>query len=195
MQKNYFATALISGMVNATPKLHQMLQVAADLPLQDYDLVNSLDFARVGTTLVQTGNDPNQKAGDVHLDGSLDLSGGNGLAQLTTSVDSSNYCHFAHDRVKEATNIFYGVQQGGAEYQDPTFTKDKMIRWAAHPSNQGDLTSAANSATWTDSLDIIYDENNYSLWGSEHSDYGHATDVYQGSIGNCWFMHGASAVG
>jgi hypothetical protein len=37
-------------------------------------------------------------------------------------------------------------------------------------------------------------EGHYNLYGTTHDSTGHATDIYQGSIGNCWFMHGASAV-
>ena len=70
-----------------------------------------------------------------------------------------------------------------------------MIRWDDHPSAQGNLKTIENDAKFVHSLDIIWPEKKYSLFGTTHNDLGHLTDIYQGEIGNCWFMHGASIVG
>ena len=96
--------------------------------------------------------------------------------------------------MKNAKNIFYSVQSGKHEYLDTTFPEKTMIRDDDHPSSKGNLSSAKEKVTWLDSIDIRYPENHYSLFGEEHDITGHATDIYQGQIGNCWFMHGASAV-
>ena len=65
-----------------------------------------------------------------------------------------------------------------------------MVRWAEHPSMQDDLSNL--SIIYVDSIDIAYPEaDGHSLFGSTGIVH---TDSHQGSIGNCWFMHGASAV-
>ena len=56
------------------------------------------------------------------------------------------------------------------------------------------MREEAAKVEWLDSMDIRYNEDFFSLWGEEHATLGHATDIYQGSIGNCWFMQGASSV-
>ena len=69
-----------------------------------------------------------------------------------------------------------------------------MIRNDVHPSYNptGDsLATKEANAMWVDSIDILYEEPEYSLFGSNGIG---ADDIFQGSIGDCWFMHGASAV-
>ena len=77
---------------------------------------------------------------------------------------------------------------------DPTFPEETMIRWDLHPSGQGDLSNIASTATFVSSIDVLYPEPYFSLFGQEHDAWGHSTDIYQGQIGNCWFMHGASCI-
>ena len=77
---------------------------------------------------------------------------------------------------------------------DETFPIETMIRDKEHPSAIGDLSSVDDKITWIDSIDIRFPDSEYSLYGEEYPKTGHATDIYQGQIGNCWFMHGASAV-
>jgi hypothetical protein len=69
-----------------------------------------------------------------------------------------------------------------------------MIRWDEHPSGWGDLTKQRDKVKWVESIDITFPEDEYSLYGTTHARWGHSTDIYQGQIGNCWFMHGASVV-
>jgi hypothetical protein len=69
-----------------------------------------------------------------------------------------------------------------------------MIRDDVNPSfNPGgsNLINIENDARWVDSIDVLYQEPEYSLFGSNGI---RADDIFQGQIGNCWFMHGASAV-
>ena len=99
---------------------------------------------------------------------------------MTTDITAENYCHFAHNRVKQAKDIFYSVQSNKLEYLDTSFPEDTMIRDDNHPSKQGDLSTAKDNVMWLDSIDITFPENNYSLFGSAHSVTGHATDIYQG---------------
>jgi hypothetical protein len=69
-----------------------------------------------------------------------------------------------------------------------------MIRDDANPSFNPTGSSLANkeaAAKWVDSIDILYDDAEHSLFGSNGI---RADDIFQGEIGNCWFMHGASAV-
>ena len=68
-----------------------------------------------------------------------------------------------------------------------------MIRDPDHPhTHQGNLANKAATATWVDSIDIVYKESDgHSLFGSTGIQ---PEDIEQGEIGNCWFMHGASAV-
>ena len=70
--------------------------------------------------------------------------------------------------MKNAENIFYGVQAGNAEYVDSTFPREKMIRDPDHPhTHQGNLANKAATATWVDSIDIVYKESDgHSLFGS-----------------------------
>ena len=59
-------------------------------------------------------------------------------------------------------------------------------------SRQGTSLRERSPYRFTQSLDIIHPEaSGYSLFGDTGADFYH---VYQGLIGNCWFMHGASAV-
>ena len=71
-----------------------------------------------------------------------------------------------------------------------------MIRDDNHPYNTrgGGLLKWFQNDQWIDSIDIRYPETEgFTFWGTD-GPYGRADDVFQGSIGNCWFMHGASAV-
>jgi hypothetical protein len=115
------------------------------------------------------------------------------LAQVESAnlVTNENRCHFAHDRVKNASDIFYGVNSGSSEYIDATFPHDYAIRWNDHQSHQGNLAHHTD-AIWADSIDLAFpEEDGYSLWGdngiSPH-------DIFQGEIGNCWFMNSASVL-
>ena len=80
------------------------------------------------------------------------------------------------------------------EYVDETFPLETMVRNQDHPSASGDLSRMMEKIKWIDSIDIRFSDSEYSLYGDEYPKTGHATDIYQGQIGNCWFMHGASAV-
>ena len=111
-------------------------------------------------------------------------------AWLTTTDD---HCHFAHDRVKNGPADFYSIQAGSYEFVDTTFSGTTMIRDAAHPQDRGhaDLSDFVTAADIVDSIDIVYPPNHYSLFGTTGVS---ADDIYQGALGNCWFMHGAAAV-
>ena len=73
-----------------------------------------------------------------------------------------------------------------------------MLRWDEHPSIQGnlgrDLARKHIDVQWVDSIDIRFPEPQYSLFGGVHDLFGHGTDINQGKIGNCWFIHGATTV-
>ena len=69
-----------------------------------------------------------------------------------------------------------------------------MIRDPTHPmanNHNNSVVQIALDATFVDSLDIIYDDGQHSLFGTEGI---RPADIYQGALGNCWFMHGAAAV-
>ena len=48
------------------------------------------------------------------------------------NTQEANYCHYAHQRLKDSKDIFYEVNSGQYEYLDDKFSKDKMIRDPAH---------------------------------------------------------------
>ena len=111
------------------------------------------------------------------------------LSQLQAEGDTFT-CAVYHDRVRNGRNIFYGVQAGSSEYRDPTFPADgTMIRDAADAT--GDLVNKAATITFIPSIDAAYGGEKHSLFGDHGIRPG---DVFQGGLGNCWFMHGAAAV-
>lgn len=61
-----------------------------------------------------------------------------------------------------------------------------------HNRTRANLSNWVTKAEWAESIDIRYaEEDGYSLWGSEGID---PNDIFQGQLGNCWFMHAASAI-
>ena len=74
-------------------------------------------------------------------------------------ITKENRCTFAHDRVKNAKDIFYGVQASNKEYRDETFPHEEAIIWEDHLSNQGDLRQKNRDASWVHSLDIAFPES------------------------------------
>ena len=91
---------------------------------------------------------------------------------------STSICHVAQERVKQAQDIFYGVQAGSLEYKDLTFPQETAIRNDAHPSGQGNLSAARDAVTWVESIDARYSEPEFTLFGTEHQVTGHSTDIY-----------------
>ena len=106
--------------------------------------------------------------------------------------------------MKDQSLNFYAIQHGLKEFQDSNFPHDDE---ALVPSNHRhnldgtgssrDLSAIVDNSSrgpleWTQSIDLRH-RKGASLFGSSDS-FGDSTDIYQGLIGNCWFMHGASAV-
>ena len=92
-----------------------------------------------------------------------------GFSEVEIESVTNPHCGAAHDRIKNAQNIFYGVQAGSSEYVDTTFPRDTMIRDNTNPSfvsGGSTLTTKASEATWVDSIDTRYSDADHSLFGT-----------------------------
>ena len=191
MSTKTLVLSALAGAAQAATNGHALAQVEAALNRQldePHGLINTLIQTRLDEAM------PKQVLSQTRHKNITETPVNSVFAQLGDHDSSNAYCSYAHDRLKSNSVDFYATNAGTFEFKDTTFPEETAVRWDSHPSDSGDLTTQADSIKWTESLDIRYDEATNSLWGAESAITGHSTDIYQGSIGNCWFMHGASAV-
>jgi len=186
MRNNFLICTLLAGLtqsIQLSGEAHQQEHAAE----HEADLQAHHDAEKAAEAEAQP---PNEKLIELKRERFEDLD----FLQIdTATTTSTGTCGAWHDRVKNGQNIFYGVQSGSAEFVDPTFPHDTAIRDDGNPSfvNGGGLQSASQSAEWVHSIDSRFGEEDYSLFGSTGIS---PHDIGQGSIGNCWLMHGMAAV-
>ena len=62
-----------------------------------------------------------------------------------------------------------------------------MVKDPLHGSKQGDVLDSQEPFSFASSLDLLHPESEgYTLFGSGGAQ---DVDVFQGVLGDCWFMH------
>lgn len=126
--------------------------------------------------------DGNRIANESRNQNALDNANANGLAQTSAQIEAS--CLTAVTRNKAEIDDFYSLYAGSSDFTDSSFTADaSSLYWS------GIDNSWNKDVEWKRAQDVFSDK---TLFGGDEGATIH--DIYQGSIGNCWFMAAASAL-
>ena len=111
------------------------------------------------------------------------------LAQAETDSTAIHSCQFSINRIKAGPADYRAILGSGVKYTDTSFAPDsEMIRWADRPRPSGfSLATYASTCTYgrVGSLasPTLYGAKGASPW-----------DIYQGQIGDCYWITAASAM-